>query len=206
MANPERAEWPLKRYAITLPGEATGYDLARIHLRQTEGRSLAASVALRMIEEAKGLMKEELDLSRAAMAKGSDALFDVEEGIDFVDWSGYMRPAYALLNAEEFLKSREPYETPDNSPFLKEAIRSKEPWIPSPTFDRDAFLATEVAEWHLQEAAVAESLRNNPLDFIDTVVAKELEPLSPGSRDHQKKKDGLKRGQERFHQLYEAAR
>lgn len=195
------------RSEISWPTEITPAILREIDELKTQGKSLAASIALVILEEGKTI-------------RGQQGVL-----IPQVEY-GYTRPAFALLNAEEFIRSGQPFQNAEEDERFKlqiydryadadfdkriqriaarHAERQEEPFQ---AFDIDQQVETDIMadkiEWYLREESLVGLLKSNePLAFVDEITKRE-KLRGDLSREGI---EALEKGQQRFHQLYEKAR
>ena len=145
--------------------------------RNSSGNSLAAAVALAMVEEIKPLVKKEFEI---AFSLASGNIFDQSAK----DWSAYLRTAHAVLNAEYILKNGKPYENPgrDFQAIEREGRVSLKDFLLDEDKLRELEDQRRVAgqiSWFKRELDFADLYRNydSPLDFVDAVIKQETDRL-----------------------------
>lgn len=208
---------------VPWPNKVTEEDLYYITNFRNQGRSLAASVALRIINEAESCKMEESEMfNRYETDKPDDLIIEAVK--QFHSWNDYVQPAYALLNAEEFLKNGVPLQDPSQkwetilmrSSMLMEAVLE---WEKEKVKEEDYklrrqyindYLDTKMVpvfvEWYLREQSLVSILRDNdPLKFIDIITpmlnARNVNLVAEFAAQRE---EALKQGRLRFHQLYQA--
>lgn len=162
----------MHEHASSYPTGVTPQNIESVERHSKEGNSLPASIALAIIDEVKVRIKAEWVELKVGVAS--------EEPTQ--DWEAFIRPAYAILNAESMIKTGQPFQSPGHD---WEAFERESRVSLGEIFDEEdqefgvQRKTTGEIVWVMREADFAELYENtdSPQDFIDAVVRKETERL-----------------------------
>lgn len=202
----EKERFGIANEYISLPEEVTAEDVSRLSHYLTNGKGLAESAALRILEQAREMSRQEKDRWFR-----SEAVIDFANN-RFISWDGYKTPAYAFLNAVEMLRSGRPFQAPEEDGELILKISERKLmgdfWYSfGIRVNTEAVVANDIAEWHIKSSGQLDILLKdrNPLVFVDTIINREKINLHGDSGNDRRKKIALEQGGLRFKSLYEAA-
>lgn len=195
---------------IPWPTEVTPDDIAEIKRLRTENRrSLVSSVAQFITDEADQMYDSSTpDLPAPEDFDFSDSPVDV-----LLAMYGYTAASIAVLDAEEILRTGEVAlaSEPEELKIVDEVLQETLQDVMGVDVDVGLARIAGTAENYLERTGKAKLFltTGNPLAFVDLLTEEEVKKTTE-SRDYDPEADslyieGLRRGQDRFHQLYQAA-